>query len=256
MARGLEDHWRKDSFDVLRRIIDLIVNGSHSDLYEGYLSYLELRQKGRRKEALATLDRFTATYKDDPFEIRHRICWSLIQWTEGYWDRWPAMDDWLFPANIGMKLMNPMFEEWRRREPRNVNAWLYPLRHGLEWGAETAFLLEPNNPRCQYSELSRILPSIGFAVHELDHGGYLLATPTEVEEMINSLRAVTRAMGNNFSDGAKASLNWLSALAAVHARTKGDLRPELEARGITKPKALLFYKTEAWFRDPPAFARL
>lgn len=249
--RGTEYHWRKDSFDTLRHITGLIANGPHADLYADYVRYLELRHQGRRKEALAAADRFVATYRDDPFEIRHRVCWSLIEWTEPHWSAWPAKDGWLFPQNIGFKLMNPMFEEWRQREPRNVNAWLYPLGGGLEWGAETAFMLEPYNPRCQYAELARLLPRIAYAVHELDYIGFILMTPEIFTEMTNSLVSVTRAMGHDLSDSAGEWLAWLEALGRVHTETKGDLRPELASRGIVEPSSLTLYQVKLWFRDLP-----
>lgn len=247
----LNDHWRRESFDALRQITDLIANGSHADLYAHYLKYLELRHQGRRKEALAAADRFVAAYKDDPFEIRHRVCWSLIEWTENQWHSWPAMDDWLFPGNIGLKLMNPMFEEWRQREPRNVNAWLYPLGYGLEWGAETAFMLEPKNPRCQYAQLAQLLPHIAYGIHELDHIGYVLFSASVFSEMVKSLTVVTSALGDSLCDEAHEVLAWLNALANLRAETEGDLRPELAARGIVEPTSSLLYQKKLWFREPP-----
>jgi hypothetical protein len=218
-----------------------------------YLVYLRFKRQGRRKDALVAADRFAASYSNDPFEIRQRVCWSLIERTEVYWDRWPAMDGWLFPGNIEMKFVNPMFEEWRLRDPKNVNAWLYPLGHGLEWGAETAFMLEPDNFRCQYAELARLLPKIAFAVHELEHAGYILDPPDEFSRMVDSLLTVTGAIGENLDDNVGETLSWLRALMKVHAETKGDLRPTLAARGIVEPKHPSLYQTKLWFRDLPQF---
>jgi hypothetical protein len=248
---GLEYHWRKDDFDRLGHVIELIANGPHADLYGDYLGYLKLKHQGRRKEALAAADHFAASYKGDPFEIRQRVCWSLIELTEPYWDSWPAMGSWLFPGNIQIKLVNPMFEEWRLLDPRNVNAWLYPLGHGLEWGAETAFMLEPNNPRCQYAELTRLLPRIGFAVHELDHIGVVLDPPDKFSGVVDSLVMVTEAIGKNLTDEVQETLNWLRALMQVHAETKGDLRPMLAELGIVEPEYPALYQTKLWFRDIP-----
>jgi hypothetical protein len=251
MAKGLEYHWRKDSFDVLHHVAELIGNGRHSDLYIDYVKYLGLKHEGRRKDALVAADRFVATYKDDPFEIRQRVCWSLIQWTEEYWDSWPAMDGWLFPGNVVRGLINPMFEEWRRREPRNVNAWLYPLGYGSEWGAETAFLLEPNNPLCQYVELCRLLPTIGYATHELQHVGYIVVPVEEFSETIRSLSLVIHTMNDNLSDEVVPVVAWIEAVQAVNAETMGDLRPVLARRGIVEPDVFHFHNAQVWFRDPP-----
>jgi hypothetical protein len=160
------------------------------------------------------------------------------------------MEGWLFPGNISRSLITPMFAEWRQREPRNVNAWLYPMAE-LEWGAETAFLLEPENPVCQYVELSRILPDIAYAVHELAHIGYVVVPREEFSAMITSLIAVTGAMGSNLSPTTLDFLSWVQAVGALNLATRADLRPDIEANGIVRPKNIHLYKVKPWFVHPP-----
>lgn len=250
---GLTDHWRKDSFDTLRHITGLIANGPHADLYADYVRYLELRHQGRRKEALVACDRFVETYSGDPFEIRRRICWHLIQQTEAYWDRWPQVDKWLFPGNIGAKLLAPTFKQWRLAEPTNVHAWLYELEWNfdLEHGAEMAFMLEPHNPRCQYAELASLVRYLDYVLHEFGSVGMLLASREEYGDAVRSLTAVTDAMGNNLHEEVKPVLVWLQALLPVYEANTGDLRPILEAQGAADPPDYPSSAIRRWFREPP-----
>lgn len=248
---GLDDYWRKDSYDRLEIVLENLAKSAQADLFSDYIHYLDLRRRGLRKQALASAEKFVCFYKNDPFEIRQRVCWELFRCTEPYWDSWPAGRGWLFPGNIEQKLVSPMFEEWRQREPKNVNAWLYPLHGHLEWRSDIAFMLEPNNPRCQFAELTRIGAAIGFALHELDHIGFILASPDEFSEVISALVAVAEAIGPDLSDVAHETLVWLHALRDILTEDDGDLRPLIRARGIKRPEITPLYMPLLWFRHTP-----
>ncbi|WP_137157128.1 hypothetical protein [Rhizobium sp. FKL33] len=233
------------------KVVDNLAKGAFADLYSDYIQYLKLRRQGLRKQSLAFAEKFISSYEDDPFEIRQKVCWELFECTEPYWDSWPGGRGWLFPGNIERKLISPMFEEWRQREPKNANVWLYPLGGYLEWRTDVAFMLEPHNPRCQFAELTRVGAAIGFAVHELDHLGYILASTTEFSELIAALTAVTEAIGVDLSVAAHETLVWLRALREVQAEVDDDLRPAMRSRGIIRPESTSFYAPLRWYRDAP-----
>ena len=257
--RGSEDDWRKESFDALGHTANLLADSPHASLFTDHISYLTLRAQGRRKEALAEAEKFVSTYRDDSFEIRQQICWHLIERTEAYWNRWPEVDNRLFPGNIGAKLFTPMFKEWRIREPGNINAWLYRLAwsFGLDVGEETAFTLEPNNPRCQYAELVPIIRDSDYALHEFSFIGYILCTPKEFADLMTSLTAVTDAMGENLHDGVRPLLTWLRALSRIYSTEGGgkDLRPILTAQSVEEPPDYPYSSAKHWFREPPDVVR-
>jgi hypothetical protein len=251
---GLDRYRRKDTFDLRGWLIDLIAGGPDANDYAEYLDYLRLKQRGLRKQSMVAADLFVARYANDKFEVRHRICWSLIERTECHWEHWPFPPNWLFPYSLERGLLDPMFEDWRLREPANVNAWLFSTASDAGRYGDRAFELEPDNPRCQLVKLHRLKGWIAMSVHELDYLGYVLDPPEEFSQAVKALTVVTRAMGDNLSEDAQSTLDWLHALAEVHAEIRSDLRPELARRGIVEPE-VPFPLTPSWFRNPPVIWR-
>jgi hypothetical protein len=255
-------YWRKDSFNTLEQLNSLLANSPYAALFEHYIEYLSLRKKGLRREALAAADRFILAHHKDPFEIRQRVCWYLVEITERHWFSWPEVgsENWVLPGNVIHRLFIPTWEEWRAAEPRNVNAWLYRFgwASGLASGAETAFLLEPENLRCQYAYLLELESALDFAFHELESYGVIMMGPKPLSEIISSLSAVADAMSVNLNPDIPPYLKWLTNIASIHSAFKdvrADIRAELVRNGIPLQSDAQRLSPMHWFRKAPDFLR-
>lgn len=244
--------WNAGRFDALQRIRADLEQSEYRPLYAHYIEYLDLRQRGLRKQAFSSLDTFVSQVATDPFEVRPSICRHLVSTIEGYWSNWPASDNWQLPDQIERRLIGPVWREWREREPTNPEAWVYYFGGvpGEASGREIAFLLAPSGPRYQYA----FLAELGYELHELEHIETILCDARYFGELTASISAVAGAMGKNITGEAVEILAKLTELADIyrtHDRTSGTflhMPKNLVRRDLIE---LHILPARLWFQVPP-----
>jgi len=248
--------WNADRFEALERIRAVLQESEFQPLYASYIRYLELRERGLRKQSFSHLDAFIQQIIADPFEVRLSVVRHLIGSIEEYWDNWPAPDNWQLPEQALRRLIGPLWQEWREREPTNPEAWVYDfgkLPHEVS-GKEVAFLLNPSDPRYQYAFLSRLCNQLNYELHELEHIGRILCEPDYFGELVGSVQAVAQAIGENIADEVAETPAKLTDLANFyhnHERKSGSFQQELQRLG--RPDLIDFPILPAgrWFRILP-----
>lgn len=248
--------WNTDRFDALQRIRSDLEQSEYRPLYAHYISYLDLRQRGLRKQSFVSLETFVSHVATDPFEVRLSICRHLVSAIEGYWSDWPASDNWQLPDQIGRRLIDPVWREWREREPTNPEAWVYYFGSvpGEPSGREIAFLLAPTGPRYQYAFLSELGHKQNYELHELDHIERILCEASYFGELTASVSAVAGAMGENITPEAAEIVTRLTELAVIyrnHDRTSGTLLHMLRSLGRHDLVELFVLPARRWFRVLP-----
>lgn len=248
--------WNADRFDALERISAVLRESEFQPLYASYIAYLELRERGLRKQSFAQLDIFIGQIISDPFEVRLSIVQYLIGTIEGYWDCWPAPDNWQLPEQIFRRLIGPLWREWREREPNNPEAWLYSFgRTSVEaGGSEVAFLLDPTGHRYQYAFLNELGHKLNYELHELEHIGTILCEPAYFGELAASASAVAEAMGENITAEAVGIVGRLKELADIYRNydRKNDILVDtLKSMGRQDLIALYVLPAPRWFRVLP-----
>lgn len=254
LAQRAKRNWNADRFDALKRIQNALEASEFRALYAQYIQYLELRERGLRKQSFSKLDAFIGQIVSDPFEIRLSICRHLIVAIEEFWDRWPAPDNWQLPDQIQQRLIGPVWREWREREPTNPEAWVY----GFAWisgeasGSEVAFLLAPSLPRYQYAFLNELCHKLNYELHELDHIGTILCDPQYFGELTASVSAVAAAMGENITDEAAEIVARLTDLANIYRNHKsGIFLDTLKSLGRPDLIELHLFPARQWFQVLP-----
>lgn len=250
--------WNADRFEALKRISAALQESQFQPLYASYIRYLELRERGLRKQSFAQLDVFIEQIASDPFEVRLSVVRHLIGAIEGYWDRWPAPDNWQLPEQTFRRLIGPLWQEWRQREPANPEAWVYGfgiLSHGVDC-TEVAFLLDPAHPRYQYAHLDGLCRQLNYELHELGHIERILCVPEHFSELTNSVSAVAAAIGDNLADEVAQTpvkLNELAAAYRNHREDKGTFLRELLRLGRQDLVDFPILRARRWFRVLPTF---
>ncbi|PAP99631.1 hypothetical protein LRP31_05885 [Mesorhizobium mediterraneum] len=249
--------WNADRFEALERVRTALQESEFEPLYASYIRYLELRERGLRKQSFSQLDVFIGQIIADPFEIRLSIAQHLIGAIEGSWDYWPAPDNWQMPEQMLQTLIGPIWCEWREREPANPEAWVYNFGNQSRDvdGKEVAFLLEPSHPRYQYAYLSRLCGKLNYELHELEHIETILCAPAYFGELVGSLAAVAGAIGDNIADEVVETPPKLVELANFyrdHHSDRGTFLQELLQLGRQDLVDLYLLPAKRWFRVLPS----
>lgn len=248
--------WNADRFEALKHISGVLQKSEFQPLYASYIAYLELRERGLRKQSFAQLDAFIEQVVSDPFEVRLSVVRHLIGAIEGYWDHWPAPDNWQLPEQAFQCLIGPLWQEWRQREPANPEAWVYGFgnrSHDVD-GREVAFLLDPTHPRYQYAHLGRLCAQLNYELHELEHIGTILCTPEHFGELASSVSVVAAAIGDNMTDEVMQTpvkLNELAAAYRNHQEDSGTFLRELLLLGRQDLVDFPILPARRWFRVLP-----
>ncbi|KRB15376.1 hypothetical protein ASD99_10995 [Mesorhizobium sp. Root695] len=248
--------WNADRFEALERIRAVLQESEFQPLYASYIAYLELRERGLRKQSFAQLDAFIEQIVSDPFEVRLSVVRHLIGAIERYWNRWPAPDNWQLPEQAFQRLIGPLWQEWRQREPANPEAWVYGfgnLSHDVD-GSEVAFLLDPTHPRYQYAHLDGLCHQLNYELHELGHIGRILCVPEHFSELTSSVSAVAEAIGDNMTDEVTqtpAKLNELAVAYRNHQEDSGTFLRELLRLGRQDLVDFPILPARRWFRALP-----
>ena len=250
--------WNADRFAALERISAALQESEFQPLYASYIGYLELRERGLRKLSFAQLDAFIEQIASDPFEVRLSVVRHLIGAIEGYWKNWPAPDNWQLPEQALRRLIGPLWQEWRQREPANPEAWVYgfgTLSPDVD-ATEVAFLLDPTNPRYQYAHLDGLCRQLKYELHELRHIERILCVPECFSELTNLVSAVAQAIGGNMADEVMqtpAKLNELAAAYRDHREDSGTFLQELLLLGRQDLVDFPILPARRWFRVLPTF---
>jgi hypothetical protein len=121
------------SNEDLDRLVALAETIADREAWQPFATYLALRGRGRRAEALRVLDTFLNGAENWPFAERH----ALLLWLAA--DN-PAslLDNLLIPQPLWRRVVAPTASEWLAREPDNARAnYLYAIHvAGAEEGAE------------------------------------------------------------------------------------------------------------------------
>ncbi|MFD2056296.1 hypothetical protein ACFSQT_25470 [Mesorhizobium calcicola] len=248
--------WNADRFEALERVRVVLQQSEFAPLYASYIAYLELRERGLRKQSFTQLDAFIEQTAYAPFEVRLSVVRHLVGAIEEYWDHWPAPDNWQFPEQISRRLTGPLWREWQEREPTNPEAWVYGFYNlsGRVDGREVAFLLDPTHPRYQYAHLDGLCAQLNYELHELEHIETILCTPEHFGELAGSVSAVAKAIGDNMTDEVAktlVNLNELAALYRNHNRDSGTLLRELLRLGRKDLADFPILSARHWFRVLP-----
>lgn len=248
--------WNVDRFEALERVRAALQQSEFQPLYASYIAYLDMRERGLRKQSFAQLDAFIEQIASDPFEVRLSVIRHLVGAIEEYWDNWPAPDNWQFPEQVSRRLIGPLWQEWQEREPANPEAWLYGFgsrSHEVD-GREIAFLLDPTQPRYQYAHLDGLCAQLNHELHELDHVETILCTPEHFGELANSVSAVAEAIGDNMTDDVAKTpvqLNELAVIYRNHKKDSGTSLRELLQLGRKDLVDFPILPARRWFRVLP-----
>ncbi|MBP1858456.1 hypothetical protein [Rhizobium herbae] len=242
-----------DRAEVISRQLE---ESGYGELYRDYINYLKLRAVGRRKEAMASANKFINAFANDPFEARFAIGLHLVRVTEPYWEHWPYGDSWLIPGNIAARLLVPIWQEFRERHPRDPEAWLYGF--GLLGGLETAFLLDKKNVVYQYAHLNGLIGYLDYALHEFPSFGMVLEASKQFEETVKSIEFVVREMGENLTDLGKLTYETAAEFANkfnVFGKNSPDFRSHLVTIGRQDLIGFPIYEAQSWFKELPPLIR-
>ena len=104
-------YWRKESFESLKKVIELSRENSEWELYTKYCETIE---KGLRKQALKILSEFIEQLKGKSLEDR-------IQFTNWIEERRMKSNEVvvLIPSPLQKNLIEPTLNEWKDKEPNN-----------------------------------------------------------------------------------------------------------------------------------------
>ncbi len=161
-------YWRKDSFEKLATLQELLAQ--HPELTE-YCEYLRLLDRGLRRDALARLPLLLQALAAPDSSRRRAIASLLLRVTEHE----PGHR--LMPQPLLVGFIEPTLAEWRSACPQDPE----PFRWSKSID-DLAFALSLD-PGCDYTRrklVLRILGHVGYAAHELP-AGYLGEAQDDLE---------------------------------------------------------------------------
>jgi hypothetical protein len=173
--------WRKKHFQTVK---DVAADASTSPEWTDYAGFCSEYERGLRRQAFTTLERFVSSLARAPFVERRRFVSWLLQRADGRDGR-----HMLIPYPLHVRIVEPTLLEWTLVEPRcsEPDRWLggyEHLKHAIE--------LQPDDELARRKLLGLLLGKVGFSTHELPVG-YLgkaredLESPREAEELLRGL---------------------------------------------------------------------
>ena len=152
--------WRGNSFATLRKIKERVA--TYPEL-SNYVSYLDLLERGLRKEALKHLEDLLSILGSLPVEKKRSFASLLCRETN------VESSHRLIPEPLHRRFISPVIQEWKRAEPQNPEPFrwtsdLSDLVHAVE--------LDKSCDQTRRRLILRILGYVGVSTHELP-AGYL-----------------------------------------------------------------------------------
>lgn len=153
-------YWRESSFKKLNTLQERLAE--HSELAH-YVEYLNLLDRGLRREALQHIEQLIAHLKKLDVAERRRLVSILC------WETEVSSGHKLMPHPLKTGFVEPVIKDWIKNDPGAVE----PLR----WTGELDDLIRAVelDPACDYTRrrlIMRILSDVSFSTHELP-AGYL-----------------------------------------------------------------------------------
>ncbi|MDF3058849.1 MAG: hypothetical protein K0R17_3064, partial [Rariglobus sp.] len=150
--------WRGNSFATLRKIKECVA--TYPEL-SNYVSYLDLLERGLRKEALKHLEDLLSILGSLPVEKKRSFASLLCRETN------VESSHRLIPEPLHRRFISPVIHEWKRAEPQNPEPFrwtsdLSDLVHALE--------LDTSCDQTRRRLILRILGYVGVSIHELPSG--------------------------------------------------------------------------------------
>lgn len=173
--------WRKHYFQTLK---DVAAEASKSAEWADYAVFCLEYERGLRRTAFATLERFMASLEHAPFPERRRFVSWLMQTVDGR-----EGQHMLVPHPLRLRVIEPTLLEWTEVEPgcSEPYRWLGGYEH-----LKRAVELQPEDELARRKLIASILGRVGFVTHELPVG-YIgtphddLAALREAEALLQEL---------------------------------------------------------------------
>jgi len=155
-------HWRKESFEGLKQVIELSKSYPQWNLYT---QYCELKEKGLRKTALKILNEFIENLNSK--SLKDRI--EFTNWIEERrLDHHEVID--LTPTTLQKKIIEPTLSQWSNEEPDNP----IPLRWiNSKESLIKAIELSRTEQIARYRLFHKIIGWIDYNQHELEKCLYI-----------------------------------------------------------------------------------
>ncbi len=151
--------WRDSYFQTLT---DVAAKVSESPEWTDYATYCAEQERGLRRQAFTTLDRFIAQMERAPFAERRRfVSWLLHQadLRDG--------SHMLVPHPLRKRVIDPTLADWLKTEPTSSepHRWLGGYEH-----LKRAIELDSSDEIARRKFISCILSSVDYATHSLPYG--------------------------------------------------------------------------------------
>ena len=153
-------YWREDSFNTLQRLKERLKGFPE---LANYVSYLNLLEKGLRKESLIHIEDLLSILGSLSIEKKRALTSLLCRETN------IESSHQLIPQTLHHRFVSQVLQEWKKAEPANPEPfrWSGDL-HDLIRAVE----LDPICDQTRRRLILRILGYVGSSTHELP-GGYL-----------------------------------------------------------------------------------
>lgn len=148
-------YWRQESFEALKHAKAAL---SHFPEFGDLIGYIDLLEKGLRKEGLKRIEPFLVSMAALPVDRQRMLASVLCREADKIFGHK------LLPDSVTRRFTGPVIAAWRVAEPDNPE----PLR----WTGDLedlirAFELDPSCAETRIRLLRQIDDVIGFALHEL-----------------------------------------------------------------------------------------
>ncbi len=167
-------YWRQDSFDGLESLFSEIKDDPRLSYYA---NYIDLLNKGLRREALKNIEDFLSLARAWDVKDQRKVVSFLCRVSDS-----EPIGHRYVPFPIWKRLIKPILADWIAEIPKDPE----PLR----WTGElddlrTSLRLDPTCDRTRYRWIQGVLRGVQYATHELPTG-YL----GNIEEDLTALRDI------------------------------------------------------------------
>jgi hypothetical protein len=173
-------HFRHE--DYFQTLKDVAAEARTVPAWADYAAFCEEYERGLRREAFDTLERFTSSIERAPFAERQRF----VSWLSQRADRREGRHM-MIPHHSYVRIVEPTLLEWTAVEPdcSEPHLWLGGYDH-----VKRAFELEPDNQLARRKLLLLVWGRVDFEAYENGWSTNFdkdLATLSEVEELLKGV---------------------------------------------------------------------